>query len=159
MRLRSGNPRRHVSEDEIIPAVEINTDIHESEIHILGYYIDHHQPWFQEFLGRLRDGRVNRAAKMVEKLKVLGIRIDFARVRALGMHLGRLRPTVLDQVVYDQAVRARHGRIGRGQVQVREEEPSFLDVVTLRFGVADASKHYHVPLVASPWSYSTYRGS
>src|SRR2546421_1047189 len=69
---------------EIIPAVEINTDIHESEIHILGYYIDHHQPWFQEFLGRLRDGRVNRAAKMVEKLNALGIRIDFARVRALA---------------------------------------------------------------------------
>src|SRR5690242_3169761 len=38
-------------------------------------------------------------------------------------------------------------------------QPNFLDVVTLRFGVADASKHYHVPLVASPWSYSTYRGS
>ncbi|NEX63532.1 hydroxyisourate hydrolase [Noviherbaspirillum galbum] len=38
-------------------------------------------------------------------------------------------------------------------------EPRFLDVVTLRFGVADASQHFHVPLVASPWSYSTYRGS
>jgi 5-hydroxyisourate hydrolase len=38
-------------------------------------------------------------------------------------------------------------------------KPGFLDVVTLRFGVADASRHYHVPLVASPWSYSTYRGS
>ncbi|MFC7513642.1 hydroxyisourate hydrolase [Herbaspirillum sp. GCM10030257] len=38
-------------------------------------------------------------------------------------------------------------------------KPAFLDVVTLRFGVADASQHYHVPLVASPWSYSTYRGS
>jgi 5-hydroxyisourate hydrolase len=38
-------------------------------------------------------------------------------------------------------------------------QPAFLDVVTLRFGVADASQHYHVPLVASPWSYSTYRGS
>jgi len=37
--------------------------------------------------------------------------------------------------------------------------PNFLDVVTLRFGVADASQHYHVPLVATPWSYSTYRGS
>lgn len=37
--------------------------------------------------------------------------------------------------------------------------PNFLDVVTLRFGVADPSQHYHVPLVASPWSYSTYRGS
>lgn len=38
-------------------------------------------------------------------------------------------------------------------------EPRFIDVVTLRFGVADTSRHYHVPLVASPWSYSTYRGS
>jgi 5-hydroxyisourate hydrolase len=38
-------------------------------------------------------------------------------------------------------------------------QPAFLDVVTLRFGVADAAKHYHVPLVASPWSDSTYRGS
>lgn len=38
-------------------------------------------------------------------------------------------------------------------------QPNFLEVVTLRFGVADASQHYHVPLVASPWSYSTYRGS
>ena len=38
-------------------------------------------------------------------------------------------------------------------------DPAFLDVVTLRFGVADASAHYHVPLLVSPWSYSTYRGS
>ena len=37
--------------------------------------------------------------------------------------------------------------------------PPFLDVVTLRFGVADAGQHYHVPLVVTPWSYSTYRGS
>ena len=38
-------------------------------------------------------------------------------------------------------------------------EPNFLDRVTLDFGVADASQHYHVPLLVSPWSYSTYRGS
>ena len=38
-------------------------------------------------------------------------------------------------------------------------EPRFLDVVTLRFGIADANGHYHVPLLCSPWSYSTYRGS
>lgn len=37
--------------------------------------------------------------------------------------------------------------------------PPFLDVVTLRFTVADAGGHYHVPLVMTPWSYSTYRGS
>lgn len=38
-------------------------------------------------------------------------------------------------------------------------EPVFLDRVPLDFGVADATSHYHVPLLASPWSYSTYRGS
>ena len=35
----------------------------------------------------------------------------------------------------------------------------FLDRVPVRFGIADASGSYHVPLVCSPWSYSTYRGS
>lgn len=38
-------------------------------------------------------------------------------------------------------------------------EPAFLDQVSLDFGVADPSQHYHVPLLVSPWSYSTYRGS
>ncbi len=38
-------------------------------------------------------------------------------------------------------------------------EPAFLDQVAIDFGVADASQHYHVPLLVSPWSYSTYRGS
>lgn len=37
--------------------------------------------------------------------------------------------------------------------------PRFLDVVTLRFGIADPEAHYHVPLLVSPFSYSTYRGS
>ena len=38
-------------------------------------------------------------------------------------------------------------------------DPPFLDRVPLQFGIADPSVHYHVPLLASPWSYSTYRGS
>ena len=38
-------------------------------------------------------------------------------------------------------------------------DPAFLDVVVIRFGIADAAQHYHVPLLVSPWSYSTYRGS
>ena len=37
--------------------------------------------------------------------------------------------------------------------------PRFVDVVTLRFGISDAGAHYHVPLLVSPYSYSTYRGS
>ena len=38
-------------------------------------------------------------------------------------------------------------------------EPRFLDRVALDFGVARVDQHYHVPLLVSPWAYSTYRGS
>jgi 5-hydroxyisourate hydrolase len=38
-------------------------------------------------------------------------------------------------------------------------EPNFLNLVSLDFGIAHADQHYHVPLLVSPWSYSTYRGS
>lgn len=38
-------------------------------------------------------------------------------------------------------------------------EPNFLGQVTLDFGVSAPEQHYHVPLLVSPWSYSTYRGS
>ncbi len=37
--------------------------------------------------------------------------------------------------------------------------PCFLDEIPIRFGIADANAHYHVPLLVSPWAYSTYRGS
>lgn len=56
------------------------------------------------------------------------------------------------QLAFDVAgyFRARH---------VPLPEPPFLDWVSLEFGVADPSAHYHVPLLVSPWAYSTYRGS
>ena len=38
-------------------------------------------------------------------------------------------------------------------------DPPFLGRVPVRFGIADPTSHYHVPLLVSPWSYSTYRGS
>ncbi|RDI60847.1 hydroxyisourate hydrolase [Microvirga subterranea] len=38
-------------------------------------------------------------------------------------------------------------------------DPPFLDVVPIRFSIAEPLGHYHVPLLVSPWSYSTYRGS
>jgi 5-hydroxyisourate hydrolase len=38
-------------------------------------------------------------------------------------------------------------------------DPPFIDEVNIDFGIADAAGHYHVPLLVSPWSYATYRGS
>ncbi len=42
---------------------------------------------------------------------------------------------------------------------LKATEPPFLDVIPIRFGIADAGQHYHVPLLLSPFGYSTYRGS
>jgi 5-hydroxyisourate hydrolase len=39
------------------------------------------------------------------------------------------------------------------------KSPGFLDLVPVRFVVGDAAAHYHVPLLCTPWSYTTYRGS
>jgi 5-hydroxyisourate hydrolase len=43
-------------------------------------------------------------------------------------------------------------------IGIPEENPRFLDVIPIRFGMSEAS-HYHVPLLLSPFGYSTYRGS
>ena len=63
--------------------------------------------------------------------------------------------------------------LSRGELEIRTYElvfhvsayfgeagdPPFLGEVPVRFGISDPESHYHVPLLASPWSYSTYRGS
>jgi 5-hydroxyisourate hydrolase len=46
-----------------------------------------------------------------------------------------------------------------GRLGLDLPRPLFLDQVVTRFGVANAGQHYHVPLLVSPWSFSTYRGS
>ncbi|MEM1399353.1 MAG: hydroxyisourate hydrolase [Pseudomonadota bacterium] len=46
----------------------------------------------------------------------------------------------------------------RGQ-GMKLADPPFLDIIPIRFSIADEAGHYHVPLLVSPWSFSTYRGS
>ena len=41
----------------------------------------------------------------------------------------------------------------------KSDELPFLDEVVIKFGISNSNEHYHVPLLVSPWSYSTYRGS
>jgi 5-hydroxyisourate hydrolase len=73
-------------------------------------------------------------------------RADGPLLDAASMAVGRYR-LLFDVAPYFRA---------RG---VELPEPPFIDVVQLDFGIADAAGHYHVPLLVSPYSYSTYRGS
>lgn len=86
----------------------------------------------------------------VQTLKVVTLdddgRADGPLLDAAQMAVGRFR-LVFEVAPYFRA---------RG---VTLPEPPFIDTVQLDFGIADAGGHYHVPLLVSPWAYSTYRGS
>ena len=62
---------------QVIPGVEISADIDDNEIHILGYFIDHKNPEFLEFLKNSRQMRIERNEKIVNKLNDLGSKISF----------------------------------------------------------------------------------
>jgi 5-hydroxyisourate hydrolase len=67
-----------------------------------------------------------------------------------------LEGDALSTGVYELVFHAGAYFAGRGQ---GGPAPLFLDHVVIRFGIADANEHYHVPLLISPFSYTTYRGS
>jgi 5-hydroxyisourate hydrolase len=100
-----------------------------------------------------------------------GMRLEFLEAGADGgwVHLGDFRTNADGRT--DQPIMAGEGfHTGRFQLRfhvaayfraqgVALPDPPFLDIVPVHFGVAEAEGHYHVPLLCSPWTYSTYRGS
>ncbi len=68
----------------IIPGIELSTDIPGNEVHILGYFIDYSNPEFQARLAEFRDSRVGRGQSMVKKLQDMGINISWERVQELA---------------------------------------------------------------------------
>jgi predicted metal-dependent phosphoesterase TrpH len=68
----------------VIGGVEINTDTPEGELHILGYFYDQNNPELKQSLERLRNSRIERAQKIINKLRKMGIKIDFVRVEELA---------------------------------------------------------------------------
>lgn len=69
---------------KVIPGIEFTTDLPETEVHILGYYIDYKADWLLELLKRIRNDRINRIYKIVEKLKKLGINVDVNEILTLA---------------------------------------------------------------------------
>ena len=100
-----------------------------------------------------------------------GVRIDLSRVEPDG------RRRHIKTVTTNADGRADAPLLGEGEMAVGCYElvfhvgdyfraaglpladPPYLDVVPVRFAIAEPEAHYHVPLLVSPWSYATYRGS
>jgi predicted metal-dependent phosphoesterase TrpH len=68
----------------VIPGVELSTDVPEGEIHVLGYFIDYTDAEFRVSLETMRNSRIGRARKMVEKLDKLGIHLEWERVQEIA---------------------------------------------------------------------------
>jgi len=69
---------------DFIPGIEVNTDTHGGEVHVLGYALDYRQPALQSTLTVLRDARVRRGERMVELLNAQGVHITWERVREIA---------------------------------------------------------------------------
>ena len=90
---------RAFPELEVIPGVELSTDVPGSEIHILGYFVDHRNANFQRILTGFREGRQQRAQQMVKRLNELGMEVSWERVKELSSGGAIGRPHIAQAMV------------------------------------------------------------
>jgi 5-hydroxyisourate hydrolase len=99
-----------------------------------------------------------------------GLRIDFFRIEGEKRTLIKTLKTNSDGRTDELPMKSDEMQVGEYEFVfhigdhfrsngVKLPEPAFLDRVPVRFGIFDAKAGYHVPLVCTPWTYSTYRGS
>ena len=134
---------------KVIPGVEINTDIPNGEVHILGYFIDYRSQELRQTLRRLRQARRRRAHKIVDKLAQLGIEVEWERVKKLaaGGSIGRphIAQAMLEQGYISRLQEAFNRYIGRyGPAYVERERLSPVGAVKL------VAKAGGLPVLAHP---------
>jgi len=133
----------------VIPGVEINTDVLQGEVHILGYFIDYHDPELDHSLKELRNSRYERGRKMIAKLADMGIEIDWERVLELATGGTIGRPHIAQAMVeggYSSSLQEAFTKyIGRnGPAYVERKKLTPLDAVELIFNAGG------LPFLAHP---------
>ena len=103
---------------EIVPGIELNTELDGKEIHMLGYYIDYNNPWFLDILKRMQKSRYSRAVTMIDKLNHLGVNINLKQVEEIskGSSIGRphIARAMVDKEYVDSMACAFERYIGIG---------------------------------------------
>ncbi|MDO8568933.1 MAG: PHP domain-containing protein [Dehalococcoidales bacterium] len=145
------NAARAFPQLTFIPGVEISTDIAEGEVHVLGYFIDCTDPEFKSALYRFRDSRLGRAQGMIEKLKGLGVFIEWERVKEIAGPGSVGRPHIAQAMLekgYISSLKEAFARyIGRnGPAYVEREK------VTPAEAVAMIARTKGLPVLAHPFT-------
>jgi 3',5'-nucleoside bisphosphate phosphatase len=120
---------------EVLAGVEINTDLGDTEVHVLGYLMDIQDVGFQATMEWLREGRVQRARKMVQRLNELGCPITWERVQEISGYGAIGRPHVAQAMVEAGCVSTRGEAFER---YLAREAPAY--VPRARFSAEDAIK-------------------
>jgi len=120
----------------IIPGVEINTDLASGELHVLGYFINYVDPELVASLGKIRESRVGRAEKMVDKLHGLGVQVEWQRILDLARGDSICRPHIAQAMLekgYVSSEREAFDKyIGRnGPAYVEREKVKPVDAVEI----------------------------
>ena len=125
--------------------------------HVLDMTKGHPAPGMLIELWRLEPAETQEAQQMPEMLPLRRIHLKTVRSNADGrVDEPLLAGDELTIGVYELVFAV--GAYFNTQL-VTTTLPPFLDTVPIRFGIADPTAHYHIPLLTSPWAYSTYRGS
>lgn len=143
------NAIRDFNDINLIPGVEMNTDVPGMEVHILGYFIDFTNNKFISVLKEMQDSREIRAVKMLEKLGKLGINIDWRRLKDIAKDSVIGRPHVAQAMVdgghVGSFVEAFDKYIGRnGPAYVEHKKMTPVEVIKLIIDIKG------IPVLAHP---------
>ena len=133
---------------EIIPAIELSTDVPDNEIHMLGYFVDMEDAGFQELLRSFRAGREDRGREMVERLSSLGLEITWEEVEGIADGAAVGRPHIAQAMIergyvseWQEAFERYIGRTGPAYVERTRLEPEEAIQVLLDNGALPVMAH------------------
>ncbi len=133
---------------EIIPAIELSTDVPDNEIHMLGYFVDIEDTGFQDLLRSFRAGREDRGKEMVERLCKLGLEITWEEVERIADGAAVGRPHIAQAMIehgyvseWQEAFDRYIGRTGPAYVERTRLEPEDAVQVLLDNGALPVMAH------------------
>ncbi len=140
---------------EVIPGVEINTDVPRAEVHVLGYFVDPNHAELHTQLARIREGRVGRARKMAAVLTGMGAPVRFERILEIAGEGAVGRPHVAQALVEAGHARGYQDAFER---YIGRNSPAYVE--RMKFTPAEACalirRSGGIPVLAHPVSYDRY---
>jgi len=135
---------------QVVPGVEISTEVDGLEVHILGYFVNHASPKLRTALSRIQDLRLERAKEMLTRLRALGLAIPLEQVQELAGHGALGRPHLAMAMVEAHFVSSAQEAFQR---YLGSDRPAY--VPRSKTTPADAFRLIRaaggVPVLAHPW--------